>query len=98
MLDGVLMGYVDPKIAPHLASQLRHLKVEGSSDELESTVPITLEVAYLAPGRMSTAPLETKEEKHYYFPGIFLSSQVARFVRPVKNLVHGGIEWIGPLE
>lgn len=61
---------------------------------------MTLEVAYLAPGRMSTAPKQNPEadEKHYYFPGVFLSSQVARFVRPVMNLVHGGVEWIGPLE
>jgi hypothetical protein len=74
LLDGILLGYVDPKIAPHLASKLRNIKVSGGSDELEATVPITLEVAYLAPGRMSTAPLDEKEEKHYYFPGIFLSS------------------------
>jgi len=61
MLDGVLMGYVDPKLAPHMVSQLRYLKVKPSEDELESTVPSTLEVAYLAPGRMSTA--ETSEDK-----------------------------------
>lgn len=66
---------------------------------------MTLEVAYLAAGRMSTAKkVETEGEeqgakdRNYYFPGIYLSSQVARFVRPVMNLIHGGIEWIGPLE
>lgn len=67
---------------------------------------MTLEVAYLPPGRQSTAardsssnnPEESKFEKNYYFPGVFLSSQVARFVRPVQNLIAGGIEWIGPLE
>jgi hypothetical protein len=38
---------------------------------------MTLEVAYLAPGRMSTAAVAegtTEKDKNYYFPGIFLSS------------------------
>ena len=101
MLDGILMGYVDPKLAPHLVNQLRYLKIkQNTADEQEASVPMTLEVAYLAPGRMSTANKQNPEaeEKHYYFPGVFLSSQVARFVRPVMNLIHGGVEWIGPLE
>ena len=37
-------------------------------------------------------------ERNYAFPGIFMSSTISRFVRPVQNLVVGGIEWIGPLE
>jgi len=41
---------------------------------------------------------DASKVKHYYFPGIFLSTQVSRFVRPIKNLVHGGTEWVGPLE
>jgi len=41
---------------------------------------------------------EVIKEKNYYFPGIFMSSQVSRFVRPVQNLTEGNIEWIGPLE
>ena len=28
VLDGILMGYVDPKIAPHMVSQLRYLKMK----------------------------------------------------------------------
>lgn len=66
---------------------------------------MTLEVAYLAPGRMSTAEKAEshtgevdQKDRNYYYPGVFLSSQVSRFVRPVQNLVHGGVEWIGPLE
>ena len=78
------------------------LKIKQNiTDELEGTVPMTLEIAYLAPGRMSTAPSNKQEgerDKNYYFPGIYLSSQVSRFVRPVQNLIHKGIEWIGPLE
>ena len=63
---------------------------------------MTLEIAFFAPGRQNTAPKaaagEEKEDKNYAYPGVFLSSQVARFVRPVRNLVVGGTEWIGPLE
>lgn len=38
------------------------------------------------------------EQKNKFFPGIFLASTVARFMRPVINLEVGGTEWIGPLE
>lgn len=73
-------------------------------------VPQTLEIAYLPPGcHFSTPPTgagaadastdsEVHEARNYAFPGVFLSSQVARFARPVRNLVAGGTEWIGPLE
>lgn len=100
MLDGVLLGYVDPKLAPAMVNKLRYLKMkQNTAHELEGSVPMTLEVAFLAPGRMSTAKIESEgTQRNYYFPGIYLSSQVARFVRPVQNLVHGGVEWIGPLE
>jgi DNA-directed RNA polymerase I subunit RPA2 len=61
---------------------------------------MSLEIAYLAPGRHSKLDVDQAPEavKNYYFPGVFLSSQVSRFVRPVQNLQLGGIEWIGPLE
>lgn len=74
------------------------------------SVPKTLEVAYLPPTFDSadedTTNPETNEEsskkgqsqKNKFFPGIFLASTIARFVRPVKNLEVGGTEWIGPLE
>jgi DNA-directed RNA polymerase I subunit RPA2 len=101
-LDGVLQGCIDPKLAPHLVNSLRQLKVEQKNFE----VPITLEIAYMPPGRQSSAakappqPGEDPErpEINYSFPGVFLSSQIARFVRPVRNLMTGGTEWIGPLE
>lgn len=63
VLDGILLGYVDPKLAPHMVSQLRYLKMkQDKTDELESSVPTTLEVAYLAPGRMSSAELQNDED------------------------------------
>ena len=76
------MGYIDPKMAPHLVNSLRKIKVEqNKTHELHGSVPMTLEVAFLPPGRQSTAarptssnPEESKVEKNYYFPGVFLSS------------------------
>jgi hypothetical protein len=65
---------------------------------------MTLEIAYLPPGRRHQLPKEERKAQdettdiNYFFPGLFLSSQVSRFVRPVQNLLVGGIEWIGPLE
>jgi DNA-directed RNA polymerase beta subunit len=67
-------------------------------------VPITLEIAYMPSGALQTSSTKsnTKEQTstntNYAFPGIFFSSQVARFLRPVRNLIVGGTEWIGPLE
>ena len=107
LLDGVLLGYVDPKFANDFSNSLREIKIrQDTTDELLRSVPQTLEIAYLPPGSttgQSTAARaedasEVPREKNYYFPGIFLSSQVSRFVRPVQNLIVGGVEWIGPLE
>jgi DNA-directed RNA polymerase I subunit RPA2 len=39
-----------------------------------------------------------EEVKNKQFPGIFMSTNIARFTRPVTNLEAGGTEWIGPLE
>ena len=90
MLDGVLLGSVDPKLAPHMVNSLRLLKVRQNLAD-EHWVPMTLEIAYLPPGRQSKAPKSQAQagedpdhkEKNYLFPGIFFSSQIARFVRPV---------------
>ena len=103
VLDGVVLGYVEPQIAPHLVNSLRAIKVkQDKTHDLHKSVPMTLEIAYLPSGRKHKLPKDEKAQEetdlNYFFPGIFLSSQVARFVRPVMNLQAGGIEWIGPLE
>ena len=74
-------------------------------DDLKSCVPKTLEIAFLLPSAKSdekpddeNANEAKKMIKNKFYPGIFIASSVARFVRPVKNLEFGGIEWIGPLE
>lgn len=99
------MGYLDPKMATDFSNSLRAIKTKQDTlDELFRSVPQTLEVAYLPPGsttgpqKSSSSDQSLINEKHYYFPGVFLSSQVSRFVRPVQNLIEGAVEWIGPLE
>jgi hypothetical protein len=53
---------------------------------------MTLEIAYLHPGRKHKLDKEDSDiqegetDINYFFPGIFLSSQVSRFIRPVMNL------------
>lgn len=107
VLDGVLLGYLDPKVAPDFTNSLRAVKIrQDTTNELFRSVPMTLEIAYLPPGSTTGPPKNASNpeeaglvrEKNYYFPGVFLSSQVSRFVRPVQNLIEGAIEWIGPLE
>jgi len=52
VLDGVVLGYVKPDVAPHLVNSLRAIKVQqNKTHELFKCVPMTLEIAYLAPGR-----------------------------------------------
>jgi DNA-directed RNA polymerase I subunit RPA2 len=105
MLDGKLMGYVDRKIAQVLVNSLREIKItQNKTDERYSCVPKTMEIAYLPPSDNSATSNEGSDDtndsdtKEKFFPGIFLATTPSRFVRPVKNLESGGIEFIGPLE
>jgi len=66
---------------------------------------LTLEIAYLPPTDFSAATsnedsndTNDSDNKEKFFPGVFLAATPSRFVRPVKNLECGGIEFIGPLE
>ena len=104
VLDGRLMGYIEPALAPLLVQNLRGLKISQQTEhELYGCVPRTLEIAFLASDEVNAimrgkeyVPVAERKEK--FFPGIFLATTPARFVRPVKNLEIDGIEFIGPLE
>lgn len=52
-------------------------------------IPADLEIGYVP-----KSPLE----KQNIFPGIFLATNEARFVRPVKHLRLNALEWITPFE
>jgi len=85
VLDGKLIGYFDPKSCG-LPDKLRNLKV---NQDRKCLIPETLEIAYLPPSGLKLSN---------QFPGLFLATSEARFTRPVKNLAHDKVEWIGPLE
>ena len=82
VLDGIVLGYVDPKIAKYMVQTLRQLKIrQDVSNDLHASVPMTLEIAYLPPGsttggasKGSDTLGDGEEERNYYFPGIFMSS------------------------
>ena len=80
--------------------------MQHKTDELYQCIPKTLEIAFLPSNEISqigyddqsTNSSDKDHIKEKFFPGIYLASTPARFVRPVKNLEFGGIEFIGPLE
>lgn len=50
VLDGIVLGYVDPKHAQELVKALRTLKIQQSDkDDMVRSVPKTLEIAFLPP-------------------------------------------------
>ncbi|EFA85001.1 RNA polymerase I [Heterostelium album PN500] len=84
MLNGKLIGRINDGLAQDLVDLLRYLKSTGD----EKAVPQTMEVAY--------APKE--QSKGGQYPGIFLFTTGARFMRTVINLKSGKNELIGPQE
>jgi len=116
LLDGKLLGYVDPHHSLQFVKSLRGLKIGATNklidSELAKSIPQTLEVAFLLSNEVtemvsrqfgsgsssSSTGSSDGSLKEKFYPGIFLASTPSRFVRPVKNLEYGGIEFIGPLE
>ncbi|PAA58828.1 hypothetical protein BOX15_Mlig032808g2 [Macrostomum lignano] len=90
LLDGVLCGLVPPRLAVGLANWLRLQKTSPPSGSRRARlVPRTLEVALVTPrGAGSAGP----------YPGLYLFSDSARLLRPVRNLVSNCLEYIGPYE
>jgi len=86
-LDGKLVGYVEKILAKNMCSGLRELKVSQNPKML---IPESLEIALLEDSEV--------EDLNVLFPGVFLATNEARFLRPVKNLRLNKIEWISPFE
>ena len=99
-LDGKLIGTIKSSLAGAMVSQLRAIKAAklASEEDLspgstivqlhgeEEFVPSHVEVVYL--------PLEVGGP----FPGVFLFTQAARMIRPVRQLASGAAEMLGTLE
>lgn len=48
VLDGMVMGYLEPKLANNFVKSLRAIKIQqNKADPLHGCVPMTLEIAYL---------------------------------------------------
>ena len=84
--DGIHLGYVEYDIGETFVNSLRYLKCQQIQ---EYNIPRTLEIAFIP---------ATGYDRNLQWPGVFLASTPARFVRPVKNLKYDCIEWVGPLE
>jgi DNA-directed RNA polymerase I subunit RPA2 len=84
---GMVVGKVPPRQAHAFASAVRFLKIHGEREKVNGVpgLPATMEVAVII-------------NQDNVFPGIFLSTDCARFIRPVTFLATGQTEWIGPLE
>ena len=96
-----MLGKVHIDVAEDLAATLRGFKLEAgtkvheastaggsaSSSLLERTIS-TLEIALILPSASSGG----------VYPGLFLAAGAARFCRTVRNVLHGQLETIGPLE
>lgn len=86
LLDGKLMGSVDPKIAIELVKNLRAIKItQHKTDDLYECVPKTMEIAFLPSNEilnmqysesLSTTSTNNSDQdiKEKFFPGIYLST------------------------
>ncbi|GAM23408.1 hypothetical protein SAMD00019534_065830, partial [Acytostelium subglobosum LB1] len=84
VFNGRVLGRIESGLAPELVTLLRYLKSTGD----EPAIPLSMEVAYV--------PVDTAKGGQY--PGIYLFSTGARFMRTVINLKTGKRELIGPQE
>nr|AOE43171.1 RNA polymerase I second largest subunit [Rostrostelium ellipticum] len=84
LVNGRLVGMIDPALAEDLVVLLRYYKSKGT----EPAIPATLEVGFAPPEKTTGGQ----------FPGLFLFTTGARFMRSVINLKSGKSEMIGPQE
>ncbi|KYR02629.1 RNA polymerase I [Tieghemostelium lacteum] len=84
VLNGRVIGKIESKLAMELVVMLRYLRSTGS----EPAVPYNMEIAYVPPSTVDNSQ----------YPGLYLFTTGARFMRPVINLTSGKRELIGPQE
>lgn len=85
-LDGKIVGYCSHEASKRIADTLRYLKVEGANNSDEYKVPVDLEIGYVPPS------------SNGQYPGLYLFSQQARMIRPVRYLPTDKEDWVGPFE
>ena len=83
LLDGKLMGWVEKDKMKDMADMLRVLKVDASDARVPEMTEIVMVPARDIPGQ---------------YPGLFIFTGAARMMRPVINLAHNCIEYVGTFE
>ena len=83
LLDGKMMGWVEKNKVKEMENKLRIMKI----NEADSRVPKMTEIAFVPerdiPGQ---------------YPGLFIFTGAARLMRPVYNISHGCVEYVGTFE
>ncbi|OMH85234.1 putative DNA-directed RNA polymerase I subunit RPA2 [Zancudomyces culisetae] len=87
-VDGKVLGYCTQSMAETIAKRLRQLKNKqnNSNNKLEYRLPKTLEIGYV--------PVSHGGQ----YPGLYIFSTPARFMRPVRHLQTNSIELVGSFE
>ena len=83
LLDGKLMGWVEKEKVAEMADKLRILKINEQDTRVPTMTEIVLVPARDLPGQ---------------YPGLFIFTGAARLMRPVYNLAHNCIEYVGTFE
>ncbi|VDP02044.1 unnamed protein product [Heligmosomoides polygyrus] len=87
LLDGRFLGYIPIRKAAAIERQLRCVKTDLS----DSRVPCVAEIALI-----QHSP--DKKNIQTQYPGLYILSDPARFIRSVRNLVTDSVEFIGTFE
>merc|ERR1719209_2506905 len=83
ILDGRLMGWIDKNLVRDMSERLRMLKICSTDSRVPEMTEIVLVPERDIPGQ---------------YPGLFIFTGAARLMRPVYNLAHNCIEYVGTFE
>ncbi|KJH48262.1 DNA-directed RNA polymerase, beta subunit [Dictyocaulus viviparus] len=87
LLDGRFLGYIPIRKAANIERQLRCSKVDAE----DSRVPCLAEIVLI-----HRSPDISNIQTQY--PGLYILSDPARLIRPVRNLISDSVEFIGTFE
>jgi len=94
LLDGKVIGKLDPLQATSIVDKFRFLKVKKTDN-----IPEEVEVALVLPPSITNkSDANTNEIILGGYPGLYLYTTPSRMMRPVKHLKTGEIELIGVKE
>lgn len=100
MLDGRVIGSIKANLAPAMVSHLRAIKAAKLALE-EALTPDATILPIMGEEEGVPAHMEVVHipfERGAPYPGVFLYTQAARMIRPVRQIASGAAELIGGLE